>query len=90
MFQIAAAILAGLMIVWTAARGLRPRAGIFERLYSLTAGGWSAFGAAIYYPALLGRFAPVGLIHSHLAVTVFGFGLIALGVCGATIMLGDK
>lgn len=89
MFQIAAALLAGLMIVWAAIRGLRPRARPFERLYSAAAGGWSAFGAAIYYPTLLGRFAPAGLIHSHLSVTLFGFGLIALAVCGASIMIGE-
>jgi hypothetical protein len=90
MIQIAAAILAGIMMVGAALRGLRPRARLVERFYSAATGGWSALGAAIYYPTLYGRFAPVGWIHNHLLVTVFGFGLIMLGVYGASLMIGDK
>jgi hypothetical protein len=90
MIQIAAAALAGCMMVVAAVRGLLPGARIVERLYALATGGWSALGAAIYYPALYGRFAPVGWVHSHALVTLFGFGLIALAAFGASLMIGDK
>lgn len=90
MLQIGAAILAGLMMAGAALKGLRPGARRAERLYSAATGGWSALGAAIYYPAVYGRFAPFGLVHNHLLVTVFGFGLILLGVYGALLMMGDR
>ncbi len=89
MIPMIAAALGGAMMIFAALRGLRPRARFGERLYALATGGWAAFGAAIYYPALLGRFAPLGLVHNPLLVTVFGFGLVALGVYGASMMIGD-
>ncbi|WEX09490.1 hypothetical protein [Chelativorans sp. AA-79] len=84
-----AAVCAALMMALAALRGFRRKARPVERLYSLATGGWSALGAAIYYPALYGRWAPVGLAHSHLLVTVFGFGLVLLGVVGASLLIGD-
>lgn len=83
MIQIAAASLAGLMMLFVALKGLRPRAQWRERVYSAAVGGWTALGAAIYYPAVFGRFAPLAWSHNPLLVTVFGFGLVFLGVMAA-------
>ena len=85
-----AAICAAVMMAFAALRGLRPNAKAVERLYSVATGGWSALGAAIYYPALYGRWAPIGLSHNHFLVTVFGFGLVFLGVVGASLLIGDQ
>ncbi len=90
MIQMIAAAGAALMILFVTLRGLRPRARWHERAYTAAASGWSAFGAAIYYPAVLGRFAPIGWLHSPTLVTVFGFGLILLGVLGASLMTGGE
>ncbi len=90
MIQMLAAGLAGLLMLFAALRGLLPGARLAQRLYTLAVGGWSAFGAALYFPAVYGRFAPVGLAHSHPLVTLFGFGLIALAVYGASISIGDR
>ena len=86
---VVAAALAGLMMLVAALRGLRPSARLRERLYTATTAGWSLLGVAIYRPMLLGGFAPAGLGHSHLLVTVFGFGLVALGAYGASLLIGD-
>jgi len=84
-----AAICAAIVMAFAALRGFRRNARLIERLYSVATGGWSALGAAIYYPALYGRWAPIGLAHSHVLVTVFGFGLVFLGVLGASLLIGD-
>ena len=81
---------AGLMIVIAALKGLLPKAKWRERAYSVFAGGWSAFGAAIYHPVWLGRFAPIGWVHNPMRVMVFGLGLLALGVFGASILIGER
>lgn len=86
---VVAALLAGLMMLVAAARGLRPGARLRERLYTAATAGWSVLGVAIYRPVLLGGFAPAGLAHSHLLVTAFGLGLVALGAYGASLLIGD-
>tara|TARA_R110002051_G_scaffold150947_3_gene223477 strand:- start:301 stop:645 length:345 start_codon:yes stop_codon:yes gene_type:complete len=81
---------AGLMILVAAIKGLLPKAKWRERFYSVFAGGWSGFGVAIYHPVWLGRFAPMGWVHNPNIVMIFGFGLLALGVFGASIMIGER
>jgi hypothetical protein len=88
MVQMIAAGLAALMILVAALRGLRPSAAWRERAYAGAAALWTLFGTAIYHPALLGPAGPRGWVASPLLVTVFGFGLLALGVYGATLLLG--
>lgn len=90
MLQTVLVPLAGLMILIAAIKGLLPKAHWRERLYSAFAGSWSAFGAALYHPVWLGRFAPIGWVHNPTIVMIFGFGLLALGVFGASILIGDK
>lgn len=90
MFAVAAGVLAALMMVIAAARGLRPAARVRERVYTRATGAWSLFGLAVYHPATLGRLAPVGLAANPLAVTLFGFGLLALGVYGASLLIGGS
>lgn len=82
--------IAGLMILAAAVKGLLPKAKLRERLYSVFAGSWSGFGVAIYHPLWLGRFAPIGWVHNPHIVLIFGFGLLALGIFGASIMIGDR
>lgn len=86
---VVAAALAGLMVLVAAARGLRPSARLRERLYTLLTAGWSVLGLAIYRPVVLGGWVPAGLANSHLLVTGFGLGLVALGVYGASLLIGD-
>ncbi|SDG47820.1 hypothetical protein [Pelagibacterium luteolum] len=81
---------AGLMILVAAIKGLMPKAGWRERLYSAFAGSWSGFGVAIYHPIWLGRFAPIGWVHNANLVMIFGLGLVLLGVLGASILIGDR
>ncbi len=90
MFQTILVPVAGLMILIAALKGLLPRAKLRERFYSAFAGGWSGFAVALYHPAWLGRFAPMGWVHNPMLVMVFGLGLLALGVFGASILIGDK
>ncbi len=89
MVQMIAAMAAGAMMLVAALRGLLPGARLLHRLYTLATAGWSAFGAALYYPAVFGRYAPAGWAHSHGLVTLFAFGLLVLAVCGASLMSGD-
>lgn len=90
MVPMIAGTLAGLMMLAAALKGLLPSARWTERLYTGTFAVWSVLGAAIYRPALLGRLAPHALLTNHAVVTVFGFGVLALGVYGATILLGGR
>jgi hypothetical protein len=81
---------AGLMILIAALKGLMPKARWRERAYSAFAGGWTTFGAAIYHPLWFGRLAPVGWVHNPNIMVIFGLGLLALGVFGASIMIGER
>lgn len=90
MFSIVLIPIAALMIFFVAVRGLLPKARLTERLYTAFAGTWSVFGAAIYHPAWLSRFLPVGWAHTPIVTVVFGFGLLALGAYGASMMMGGR
>jgi hypothetical protein len=41
-------------------------------------------------PLWFGRLAPVGWVHNPNIVVIFGLGLLALGVFGASIMIGER
>jgi uncharacterized protein involved in response to NO len=88
MVPVIAGALAGLMMLFVALRGLRRGARLTERVYTGAFAVWSVLGAAIYRPVLLGRFAPHALVANHAVVTIFGFGLLVLGVYGATLLAG--
>ena len=88
MVPVIAGGLAALMMLVAALKGLRPGARLVERVYTGAFTVWAVLGAAIYRPILLGRFAPHALLANHMVVTVFGFGVLALGVYGATMLIG--
>jgi hypothetical protein len=90
MVPMIAGALAGLMMLVAAIRGLRPLARWTERAYTGTFAAWTVLGAAIYRPVLLGRFAPHALLTNHALVTVFGFGVLVLGVYGATLLMPGR
>ncbi|ACI98120.1 hypothetical protein [Rhodospirillum centenum] len=85
-----AALLAGVLILAVALRGLRPRARPEERLYTLAAGFWALFGAGIHNLFGVARLTPALAPKGPLATSLFGFGLLLLAIAAGWLSMSGN
>ena len=90
MFAGVAILLGSCMILFVATQGLLPNAQLKQRLYAGATGVWSVFGVVLYHPAGMMRWIPHVVTANHMAQGLFAFGVIMLGVTGASLIMGGE